>query len=149
MDCKYCLKSLSDKDFIYETEKYKVFLAPEQSYLGRCVVATKKHVKSLSDLTAEEGNDFFEVVRRLEHAATQAFGAVMFNWTCMMNDAYQVSPRNPHVHWHFRPRYDQTITFEGETFTDPDFGHRYDRTRKQNVSDKVKQKIIEELKKHR
>ena len=47
----------------------------------------------------------------------------MFNWSCLMNNAYQVSPAKPQVHWHFRARYENTVNFAGQMFTDPNFGH--------------------------
>ena len=146
MECRYCEET--DKNLIYETKHWKVFLAFEQSYLGRCVVVLKRHCGDLAELKREEWLDFVELVRKLESALRKAFGATMFNWTCLMNNAYQHDPPNPHVHWHFRPRYDHEVKFAGEVFRDPDFGYHYDRKRTQMVSEEVKRKIIEEIRKY-
>jgi diadenosine tetraphosphate (Ap4A) HIT family hydrolase len=63
----------------------------------------------------------------MEAAARRAFGAVGFNWTALMNTAFQRDPPNPHVHLHFRPRYAQPVEFHGRMFEDAMFGYHYDR----------------------
>ena len=42
-----------------------------------------------------------------------------------MNNAYQLTPAKPHVHWHVKPRYDHKVELMGEVFQDPNFGHHY------------------------
>jgi len=69
----------------------------------------------------------------------------MFNWGCLMNDAYQITPPNPQVHFHFRPRYDREVSFAGEKFIDPNFGHHYIREPKRLVSDGIRQKIVKAI----
>jgi diadenosine tetraphosphate (Ap4A) HIT family hydrolase len=131
-DCKYCdFTPRPETDLLYETKQYRVFLAQDQSYLGRCTVATKRHVGTLSLLTPEEWMDFSHVVSGLEHTLTQAFGAANFNWTSLLNCTMNNAQPNPHVHWHFLPRYRQPVVLgiPEVTFTDPDFGKHYDRAR--------------------
>lgn len=53
--------------------------------------------------------------------------ADVFNWMYFMNNVYQEENPNPHVHWHVRPRYKNPVLFDGQEFTDPDFGKNYDR----------------------
>ena len=72
--------------------------------------------------------------------------ATTFNLTFMMNDAFQEKPYNPHVHWHLRARYDHDVEFEGITFKDPQFGKHYDRTYTQEISNKIRTKIIQKIK---
>lgn len=54
MKCISCESTSKDKDFIFETRFWKVFLASEQSYLGRSFVVLKRHCGSLSELNKEE-----------------------------------------------------------------------------------------------
>jgi len=145
MECVFCKKTDCDDDFIYETKYWIVFLALDQSYLGRCVVVLKRHCGDLAELTQEEWLDFSEIVKKLESALKKSFDATMFNWTCLMNHAYRNNPPNPHVHWHLRPRYNHDVEFAGLTFKDPDFGRHYDRARKQEISEDVRRKIIEKI----
>jgi len=133
-------------DKFFETKYWRIVLSIDQRYLGRCVVVLKRRCSTLAELKKEEWLDFAELVKRLESTLKRAFGATMFNWTCLMNDAYQKSPPNPQVHWHFRPRYNHKVKFAGLTLEDPEFGHHYGRTRKHEVSDKVRKRIVEKIK---
>lgn len=58
-----------------------------------------------------------------------------------MNDAFQHKSAKPHVHWHIRPRYERTISFDGLEFIDPLFGYHYDRGQSQVVSKETLNKI--------
>lgn len=133
------------KDFIFETKLWEVYLNPDQYYLGRSVVAAKREVPAMSDLTNEEWLDFADLVKKLESAFKKAFGATMFNWSCLMNGAYQNDPPNPHVHWHLMPRYKNPVEFAGQKFEDKEFGRHYARSTESPVSDIVFNKIIDIL----
>jgi len=133
---------------LYETEYWIVILTDNQSILGRCVVDAKSRVGSLSKLTAEEWEDFRKnVVIPLEFTLKQTFGAEMFNWSCLMNNAFnkKIEKPNPHVHFHFLPRYRNPIEFVGETFIDEQFGSYYERTDEKRVSQEVFDKVREEI----
>lgn len=110
---------------IFETTYWYIKLMPKQLYLGRSVVVLKRQCGDLAGLNQEEILDFAEVVKKLESALRKTFNATMFNWGCLMNNAYQETPADPQVHWHFRPRYDHPVEFAGQTFADPNFGHHY------------------------
>ncbi len=136
----------TDTSLIFETTYWKIYLNPEQTYLGRCIVSLKRRdCPDLRNLTSEELLDFLEVVKKLENACRQAFNATMFNWACLMNLSYQNTPPNPHVHWHFRPRYNHPVIFSELEFTDPDFGQHYNRAAKREISDEVKKQIIDKI----
>lgn len=123
---------------IFQTPYWKVVLNPEQSYLGRCVVLLERSCPNLSEVTTEEWVDLHtNVIIALEKALTDAFGATMFNWSCLMNNAYQEENPQPHVHFHIRPRYSDSVFFEGQEFIDPDFGYHYNRERKYFVSNEL------------
>lgn len=127
---------------IFETKFWQVILSDDQEFLGRCVIVARDDAHTLSDLTSEQWLDFEQVVKKLEDAAKKAFGATMFNWTCLMNHAYRESPPNPHVHWHFRPRYEEPTHFAGEIFEDRAFGSHYERGTERIVSDEIRSNII-------
>lgn len=150
MTCDICNFVKTNNNAILETDYWIVLLADDQSYLGRCYVTLKRHCGDLADLDKEEWNDLFQLINKLESSLKKAFNATLFNWTCLMNMAYQNNPPNPHIHWHFRPRYSHSIKFEGLTFTDPEFGHHYAREheRSQKVSNEIQQNIIEEIRKY-
>ena len=150
MKCSYCneLKDRNYGDFIFETKHWIIFLAPNQSNIGTCIVALKRCCGDLSGIKPEEWIDFGKIVEMLEAALKNAFNTTMFNWSSLMNSDYLKNPPNPHVHWHFMPRYRQMTEFEGLIFEDPYFGqskHSPIREIPTNVREKIIEKIEEYL----
>lgn len=143
MTCFFCE---NQKDFILETNYWKVFISPNQTYLGRCFVALKRHCGDLAELEKEEWEEYVGLVKRLEAALRKTFEAIMFNWTCLMNDAYKKADPDPHVHWNFRPRYGQPVEVDGLFFEDQEFGRHYDNLKNKEVNEMVKETIISRIK---
>lgn len=136
---------------VFESKCWQVFLAEEQTYLGYCVVVLKRRpCGDLAELTEEELLDFLKLVKTFEQALKAAFGATMFNWSCLMNNAYQEADPKPHVHWHARPRYNRKVELAGESFEDPNFGHHYVLLKDlhKKVSEEVRQAIISKIQEH-
>lgn len=135
-----------NKNIIFETDYWKVVLATNQSYLGRSVIYLKRCAGALSELTKDEIIDFLEVARKLENAMKKSFNSTMFNWACLMNNAYQEAIPKPQVHWHFRPRYKEKVEFSGLVFEDTEFGYHYDSKRKLEVSEEIINRITKKIK---
>lgn len=114
----------SEKDLIYRTHYWDVRLNPNQKYLGRCVVVLRRPCPRLPEITTEEIYALMKLAAELEALITKTFGATMFNWSCLMNNAYQHTPPDPQVHWHLVPRYDHAVEFNGKNFQDERFGYR-------------------------
>ncbi len=132
---------------IFETEFWLVKLnADDQTYLGRSVIVLKRPCPDLADVTDQELLDFKAIVIRMEQAFRRAFNATMFNWSCLMNDAYKNDPPNPQLHWHVRPRYKNKVEFEGEVFEDIEFGNAAIREAKRSAGEVMNLKIIEKIK---
>lgn len=115
----------SQEPLIFETDYWRVLLAPNQSLLGRCYVNLRRHTGKLSALHPQEIEDWLAVLKRLEISATAAFDATLFNWQCNLNFAYKEQHPDPHIHWHFMPRYGSKRTLFGYMFEDVDFGGLY------------------------
>jgi len=112
-----------EETVVFETTDWKVVLVPDQLYLGRSVAVLKRPCGDLADQREGEVLDWLELVKKLQGLLTKTFGATMFNWSCLMNDAYQAIPARPQVHWHCRARYRHPVEFNGFKFEDPNFGH--------------------------
>lgn len=149
MNCDICEYVKKADNPIFESKYWIVFLADEQAYLGRSFVTLKRHCGDIAKLEDKEWVELLDVVGRLENAVRDAFGPSSFNWTCLMNLAYQNNPPNPHVHWHFIPRYGHEVNFAGTTFVDPEFGSHYarEKERSKKVSGKIKSRIIAAIRK--
>jgi len=114
------------------------------------VIHLERHAGDLTDLTLAEITESFRLVKNFEDALRQAFDATMFNWSCYMNNAYQETPPNPHVHWWAIPRYDNIVEFDGRIFEDPNFGNPYDHGRwfaaplelRCDIADRIKANMV-------
>ena len=78
--------------------------------------------ESLSDLTNEEWIELGELEKELERITKKLFDATMFNFACLMNNAYR-DKETPHVHFHFIPRYDGKRIILGKKYKDKHFGY--------------------------
>ena len=133
-------------DIIFETQFWIIKIdKSDQTYLGRSFVILKRKCGDLAKITEEELLDFHKVVGKFQNALIKSFRATMFNWSCLMNNAYQKTPPDPQVHWHVRPRYKNSVEFESELFVDEVFGHHYARNTERSVSEDVKLKIIKKI----
>ena len=68
-NCAYCVEGDLVAKFgikICELETSKVYLFKEQSHPGRCIVAHKKHVGDMNELTAEERAVLLFVDKRVQ-----------------------------------------------------------------------------------
>jgi diadenosine tetraphosphate (Ap4A) HIT family hydrolase len=132
---------------VLQSTYWSAHVMDDQLYLGRLVVVLNTpqniRVEHLRDIPVISYVELLHVISVLEESLTKAFGATMFNWACLMNNAYQEPDPKPHVHWHFRPRYKQHVEFEGVIFEDPNFGHHYLRedNNRRLVGEEMKLKI--------
>lgn len=142
--CEY-LKNPNIDTQIIQTEHWSAGLGNNQAYFGRTYVTLREHIGSLGTLSAEQWQDFEEVVRKIERAYKEAFGAEPLNWSCCMNHAFRQEPFNPHVHWHIYPRYKKAPIFNSVTYDDALFGNMYDNEAERLVSEDVVAQIAEKL----
>lgn len=100
-NCAYCMEGeLLDKFGIKicELEGSKVYLFKEQNHLGRCIVAHKKHVSEMVELTPEERNIYFEDINKVATALHKAFSPNKINYGAYGDTGH-------HLHFHLVPKY--------------------------------------------
>ena len=83
---------------ICELDTCKVYLFKEQSHKGRVIVAHKKHVGDMNELTAEERSAYFEDVARVARALQHAFKPDKVNYGAYGDTGH-------HLHFHLVPKY--------------------------------------------
>lgn len=98
---------------ICELPASKVYLFKEQSHKGRVIVAHKKHVGELVELSPEERGAFFEDVARVASAIHAAFHPAKVNY-----GAYGDTGR--HMHFHLVPKYTDEFEWAGTFAMNPD-----------------------------
>ncbi|MEK7163416.1 MAG: HIT family protein [Patescibacteria group bacterium] len=107
------------KFIIKDYKHWTVYIAQNQSYLGRCVVWCKReNALDLTEATSEEQEELFIVLNNLKNAVTKVFQPDWFNYSFLGNDTR-------HLHGHFIPRYTNSKKFMDITFEDKLWGHNY------------------------
>lgn len=93
-----------------------------QEFIGYSIISAKE--ESLSNLTSEAWVELGQIEKELERVCQKIFGATMFNFSCLMNNAYR-DHEKPHVHFHFMPRYQEEVKLFGKTYHDIHFGYNF------------------------
>lgn len=154
--CEICpiIKNPSEQDEafrIHEGEAWRVTLRDNQALLGTAFITLKRHKESLEELSPDEDQEFVVIRNRLIGAVGVAFAPDVTNLSCLMNLAFKPSGDpdfrpQPHVHYHFKPRYSSSRTIAGETYSDPEFGKYLREGRVQVVSLAMGKAIVDRIK---
>jgi diadenosine tetraphosphate (Ap4A) HIT family hydrolase len=112
MPCLICDTVIPD---IGSFQSWSVSVASEQNYLGKCIVALRRHEEDFLALTLEEREEMWEVTRAVRDALARCFAPDRFNYQVLGNSV-------AHVHMHLTPRYSAAREFAGMTFTDGHWG---------------------------
>ena len=91
-----------------------------QDFPGNCIISCDK--ESLSDLTNEDWIELGCIEKELERVSKVVFNATMYNFACLMNNAYK-DKEKPHVHFHFIPRYEGDRVILNKKYKDKHFGY--------------------------
>jgi diadenosine tetraphosphate (Ap4A) HIT family hydrolase len=111
----------------------------DQSNLGRCYIALKRHASELDELTEQEEASFRTVRNALIKTLRAEFNPLTFNISCLKNDAFKQNPDTTpssaaHVHWHVIPRYGTTpLVYCDDTFYDPSPGRYLELSRERKT----------------
>ena len=134
-NCSYCMEGALVDAFgikICELSESKVYLFREQSHPGRVIVAHKKHVSEITELTAEERAAYIEDVNHVSEAIHKAFNPQKVNYGAYGDTGH-------HLHFHLVPKY--TDEFE--------WGGVFEMNPKQKfLSDSEYAEMIEKIKKY-
>lgn len=119
-----------------------------QEFPGQCIISSKK--TSLSELSDIEWIELGQIEKELERITKKLFNATMYNFACLMNNAYRDNEQ-PHVHFHFIPRYKEPIYLLNKKYKDKHFGYnmwKWGRSRFKSQKDiftKEEKKVIYEM----
>ena len=100
-NCAYCMQGELAAKFAYPVCEMKtgfLYVFKEQSKKGRVVLAHRKHVSELIDLTDEERNDFFAEVAQVARAVHKVFQPDKVNYGAYGDTGH-------HLHFHIVPKY--------------------------------------------
>lgn len=115
-NCAYCMKGDLVAKFGYfccEMESSNVYIFKEQSHPGRVIVAHKKHVSEIIELTDEERNQFFKDINTVSNAIHKVFNPDKVNYGAYGDTGH-------HLHFHLVPKYKDDFEWNGVFLMNPD-----------------------------
>ena len=115
-NCAYCVEGELVDAFgikICELPTSKVYLFKEQSHPGRVIVAHKKHVSELIELSPEERAAYMEDIAKVANAMHEIFHPNKVNY-----GAY--GDTGCHLHMHIVPKYNGGDEWGGTFAMNPD-----------------------------
>ena len=114
-NCAYCMKGDLVAKFGYfccEMESLNVYIFKEQSHPGRVIVAHKKHVSEIIELTDEERNQFFKDINTVSNAIHKVFNPDKVNYGAYGDTGH-------HLHFHLVPKYKDDFEWNGVFLMNP------------------------------
>ena len=108
-NCAYCQKGELVAAFGYlavELNESCVYVFKEQSHYGRVIVAHKKHVSEMIELTKEERSAYFEEINLVAKAMHLAFKPNKINYGAYGDTGH-------HLHFHLVPKYEGEYEWGG------------------------------------
>ena len=118
-NCAYCVEGELLDAFgikICELESSKVYLFKEQSHLGRVIVAHKKHVSELVELSQEELHLYFDEVAKVANVLHKLFQPEKVNYGAYGDTGH-------HLHFDLVPKYKDGYEWGGVFAMNP--GEKY------------------------
>ena len=108
---------------LYKSNNWEVvFVDWCQEFVGQCIISSNK--KELSELTNEDWIELGSLEKELERVCKKLFNTTMFNFCCLMNNAYK-DKEDPHVHFQFIPRYKDELNIFNKIYKDKHFGYNF------------------------
>lgn len=116
MGCSLCDPALGP--IIVDAVQWRLVLNRNQNLLGKCFLATRRHVEEVRNLTEDEWLELHQQLAAATDALVLAFHPDHFNYAFLQN-------QDRHVHLHVIPRYAGPRTFGGNDFRDPGYPGHY------------------------
>lgn len=115
-NCAYCMEGELVAKFgikICELDTCKVYLFKEQSHPGRVILAHKKHVGDMTELTPEERAAYFEDIAKVSAVLQKVFNPQKINYGAYGDTGH-------HLHFHLVPKYKDEFEWGGVFLMNPD-----------------------------
>ena len=90
--CFICKNQINKEDIVFENNKFIAFLDSYPPTKGYTILAIKKHVEDITELSEEEYLEFQNILFKISKAIKKAFNPKR---TCLMNSGGLLT------HWHF------------------------------------------------
>ena len=134
VNCAYCMQGDLVAKFAYPICKMDtgfLYVFKEQSHPGRVIVAHKKHVSELVELTPEERAAYMEDIAKVANAMHEIFHPNKVNYGAYGDTGH-------HLHFHLVPKYENEYEWGGvfamnpqvKTLSDAEYTEMVEKYRK-------------------
>ncbi|MEK6897774.1 MAG: HIT family protein [Nanoarchaeota archaeon] len=96
--CFICKHQIDDSDIIFESEKFIAFLDLYPPTKGYTILAIKKHMEDITELSEKEYLELQKILLKISKAIKKAFNAKRI---CLLNSGGLLT----HLHFHIIPMY--------------------------------------------
>jgi diadenosine tetraphosphate (Ap4A) HIT family hydrolase len=120
---------------VFENGAWAVLLRPKQATLMSLVLCNKGNSKHYGDLSKKEYELQKNCVEKIEKLLFGKIGAKKMNYLMLMM-------KDPHVHFHVIPRFDEPKNFHGGEFSDPAWPSAPDLSHQNDVDDAMRGHLI-------
>ncbi|GHU86621.1 HIT family protein [Spirochaetia bacterium] len=97
-NCRYCTHTTDIIEVVAELEVSTLYIAKEQSYRGRCILAFRDHKTEVFQLSVAEMEAFGRDMSKATKAIYTTFSPDKINYAAYGENA-------PHLHFHLVPKY--------------------------------------------
>ena len=135
-DCSYCAEGELLAAFgvkICELPMSKVILFKEQSHPGRVIVACKKHVDDITQLSEEERHQYIEDINKVALCLHKVFHPDKINFGAYGDTMH-------HLHFHLVPKYKDEYEWGGVFAMNP-HENEPDETHLQALIDQIRDNL--------
>lgn len=101
--CVFCEEFIKNKKALFENDLALVYFDGYPVNAGHTIIITKRHVKTFFDITYEEQDAMFELLRKTKEYIDNAYKPTGYNigFNCGEDAGQSIM----HVHLHLIPRY--------------------------------------------
>lgn len=136
-NCAYCMEGEKLDAFgikICDMKMSKLILFREQSHKGRLIVACKKHVDDISDLSEDERHQFMDDVSEAASILHEVFHPDKINFGAYGDTMH-------HLHFHLVPKYKEDSFEWGDVFAMNPHRTELSEEEYQEIISKIKEKM--------
>jgi len=131
--CFICNNQIGDSDIVFENEKFIAFLDSYPPTKGYTILALKKHIEDISELSEEEYLEFQRILFKISKAIKNAFNPKRI---CLLNSGGLLT----HWHFHIIPMYKEMYN----NFIDVIIKKKIldlSKTERENLTNKIKNQL--------
>lgn len=101
-NCPFCDSKILNLQSFYEDDLVIALTTHRPIFPGHCLVIPKRHVERFENLSNEEADQIFKVLKKVNSATEKVFSTS--SYLLLQKNGWESGQSVPHVHFHYIPR---------------------------------------------